>query len=284
MSVMDWEQQFLSTRGRLGRKVFNLYVLFVFLLCVVLVVPINILGASAFDSVSFFVGLAAQGIVEAAVMPGIFLMVRRLHDLNHSGVYTVLAAIPGINVFFILYLMLFKSTKSDNRYGSEITSQKEAGSADSSYTLTEREKKYFSTEGRIGRIVLCKYIAVLLGTAAIALLILLGLSFTSVPLYGIDLMGFDVANEFGWLLEALLGTHLLSALSVAFPVYFLLVIAYDMLIIPADFLFVRRLHDIGFCGWWLLIIKVIPFAVVPFALVLMIAMGNEGSNKYGDLN
>ena len=274
----------MSTRGRLGRKVFNLYVLFVFLLCVVLIVPINILGASASDGVFFFVGLAAQGIIEAAVMPGIFLMVRRLHDLNRSGTYTVLSAVPGLNILFILYLMLFKGTKGGNRYGSEITSQDEDGGADFAYTLTERERKYFSAEGRIGRGILCRYIAVLLGTATVALLILLGLSFTSVPLYGVDLMGLDINSEFGWLAEALLGTHLLSALSVAFPVYFLLVIAFDMLLIPADFLFVRRLHDIGFCGWWLLIIKVIPFAVVPFALVLMLVKSRSDGNKYGDLN
>ncbi|MDE2772087.1 MAG: DUF805 domain-containing protein [Gemmatimonadota bacterium] len=46
--------------------------------------------------------------------------------------------------------------------------------------------------------------------------------------------------------------------------------------LPAMSISVRRLHDFGASGWWVLVLWVIPFSIL-----VLIRSGNEGDNKYG---
>ena len=48
----------------------------------------------------------------------IIFTIRRLHDLNHSGSFTVLIAVPILNLLFFFYLACTKGNTSVNRYGS----------------------------------------------------------------------------------------------------------------------------------------------------------------------
>jgi uncharacterized membrane protein YhaH (DUF805 family) len=48
----------------------------------------------------------------------IIFTIRRLHDLNHSGWFTVLIAIPLLNLLFFFYLACAKGNASVNHYGS----------------------------------------------------------------------------------------------------------------------------------------------------------------------
>ena len=50
--------------------------------------------------------------------------------------------------------------------------------------------------------------------------------------------------------------------------------------LPALAVLVRRLHDIGKSGWWMLI-SLIPLAGAIWLLVLVCLQGNSGTNKYG---
>jgi len=52
-----------------------------------------------------------------------------------------------------------------------------------------------------------------------------------------------------------------------------------LLFIPLYSLVVRRLHDIGASGWWILIFP-IPFGLVLF-FILLFKKGTPGPNKYG---
>ena len=52
-------------------------------------------------------------------------------------------------------------------------------------------------------------------------------------------------------------------------------------LIPGIAVGVRRLHDTGRTGWWLLII-LIPLIGALVLLYFMILDSNSGSNKYGD--
>ena len=50
----------------------------------------------------------------------IFLLnVRRLHDLNHSGWFSLLQLIPIIRDIFSIYLFVWPGTKNANKYGSK---------------------------------------------------------------------------------------------------------------------------------------------------------------------
>jgi len=63
-------------------------------------------------------------------------------------------------------------------------------------------------------------------------------------------------------------------------VFFILFILAWCLLLQFFFLIHRRIHDLGFRGWWQLLIfsPISPF----FILVLMVIKGEEGKNKYGD--
>ena len=63
-----------------------------------------------------------------------------------------------------------------------------------------------------------------------------------------------------------------------FILFFLLVAFF--LFLQFFFLIHRRIHDLGFSGWWqlLFISPICPF----FILVLMVIKGEESKNKYGD--
>ncbi|TBT51038.1 DUF805 domain-containing protein [Vibrio parahaemolyticus] len=52
------------------------------------------------------------------------------------------------------------------------------------------------------------------------------------------------------------------------------------LLIPGIAVGVRRLHDIGRSGWWLLIV-LIPIIGVLVLLYFTVSKGNSGSNRYG---
>lgn len=54
----------------------------------------------------------------AALVPGLAIAVRRLHDSNHSGGWIFLAVIPIVGSLAVLVFMLLPSSQGDNRYGS----------------------------------------------------------------------------------------------------------------------------------------------------------------------
>lgn len=60
----------------------------------------------------------------------------------------------------------------------------------------------------------------------------------------------------------------------------IILLASSLSIIPAIFLNIRRLHDLGRSGWWQLV-SLIPFAYIVLALFLLFAKGTQGPNEYG---
>ena len=68
-----------------------------------------------------------------------------------------------------------------------------------------------------------------------------------------------------------------SILSIFIGVYVLYLLA---VIIPSISVGVRRLHDIGKSGWWMLI-SFIPIIGGIWLFILTVTEGNSGVNKYG---
>jgi len=54
-----------------------------------------------------------------ALVIGILFMIRRLHDVDTSGWWGLLALVPLVNLFFFLYLLLKAGTPGPNRFGPE---------------------------------------------------------------------------------------------------------------------------------------------------------------------
>lgn len=59
-------------------------------------------------------------------------------------------------------------------------------------------------------------------------------------------------------------------------ILFLLVI-----LVPSLSLLVRRFHDVGMSGWFVLL-TLIPFAGAVFAFVVSVLPSQQGANKFGD--
>lgn len=52
-------------------------------------------------------------------VPHYMLIIRRLHDLNLTGWLCLLIIVPGVNVFFSLYLLFAPGTIGANDYGAD---------------------------------------------------------------------------------------------------------------------------------------------------------------------
>ncbi len=65
-----------------------------------------------------FVGLSALYTL-AVLIPSIAVGVRRLHDQGRSGFFLLLAFVPCVGGFIVLYFMVQPSTAGDNEYGPE---------------------------------------------------------------------------------------------------------------------------------------------------------------------
>ncbi|MGE5153981.1 MAG: DUF805 domain-containing protein [Bdellovibrio bacteriovorus] len=64
------------------------------------------------------IGLIAV-VALAALVLGVLFMIRRLHDLDGSGWWALLALIPLVNLLFFLFLLLKAGTPGPNRYGPQ---------------------------------------------------------------------------------------------------------------------------------------------------------------------
>jgi uncharacterized membrane protein YhaH (DUF805 family) len=64
--------------------------------------------------------------------------------------------------------------------------------------------------------------------------------------------------------------------------FIVLVLLYGLaVLLPGLAVTVRRLHDIGMSGWWILI-GLVPFVGGIVLLVFSLIPGNQGPNRYGD--
>ena len=105
-----------SSKGRMKRKEFALLHLLYILLGGIGLIPMYIgaaISALFFKFVFFAAGLAVFLLIAVIYFVSV---VKRLHDLNHSGKFLLISFIPYVNLLFWLYLLFRKSVDKDNRY------------------------------------------------------------------------------------------------------------------------------------------------------------------------
>ncbi|MCO5222871.1 MAG: DUF805 domain-containing protein [Thermomicrobiales bacterium] len=103
---MDFGKLF-NADGRLGRRDWIIWIIGVYIVCGIIA---WILGDRG-QWVQLILGVLAG-------IAGIFMGIKRLHDLDKSGWLYLLGIIPIVSFFFALYLIFFKGTEGDNQYGS----------------------------------------------------------------------------------------------------------------------------------------------------------------------
>lgn len=97
------KHKYFTTEGRLNRKPYFLRGLLVGILA----------------SIGVEVIVAGWPVVIACIVASFSLMIRRCHDLNMSGWWSLVSWIPVANIFFGLYLTFAKGTTGSNTYGAD---------------------------------------------------------------------------------------------------------------------------------------------------------------------
>lgn len=120
MKNISLEERFLSTKGRINRKIFILYAISFILFCLFLIIPTLLIVISTTDEIIVDISASiVSTLIELALLPSLFLGIKRLHDLDKSAVWIVLYVIPLINILFFIYLCLRRGTIGDNKYGKD---------------------------------------------------------------------------------------------------------------------------------------------------------------------
>ena len=109
---MNWYlgcwKKYAEFSGRARRKEFWMFFLFNFLAFFALGIVDVVLGTSC----------ALCGIYNlAAVIPGLAVLVRRLHDTDHSGWWYWIGLIPLIGFIVLLVFLCSDSKPGENRFG-----------------------------------------------------------------------------------------------------------------------------------------------------------------------
>lgn len=117
---MNWYlkalRQATDFNGRARRKEYWMFFLFNFLFSIAAAILDNILGL-AFPQA----GYGPIYVIYALTMlvPGIALLVRRMHDLGKSGWWAFIAFVPLIGGIWLLVLLCTEGNKGTNEYGED---------------------------------------------------------------------------------------------------------------------------------------------------------------------
>jgi uncharacterized membrane protein YhaH (DUF805 family) len=120
---MNWYLKVLKDyavfTGRARRQEYWMFTLFHIIALIIATILDSLLGWSfkvgdaslAYGYIYLFYNLAV-------LIPGLAVLVRRLHDVGKSGWFALIALIPIIGVIWLLVLICRDSDPGDNNYGS----------------------------------------------------------------------------------------------------------------------------------------------------------------------
>jgi uncharacterized membrane protein YhaH (DUF805 family) len=109
---------YANFEGRARRKEYWMYVLSIFVLYIGLAIIGGILSIIS-DTLAMLVYGVISLAALALLIPGLAVTVRRLHDINKSGWFILVALIPFVGGLYLLYLELLEGDKGPNQYGPD---------------------------------------------------------------------------------------------------------------------------------------------------------------------
>ncbi len=108
-------KKYAVLRGRASRAEYCYWVLFTFL---TVGIPIIIGFSRALDSTVGLILITASLIwALACLLPTIYMMIRRVHDINISFKWLFLLFFPYVNFLVLLLLAILPGTRNPNQYG-----------------------------------------------------------------------------------------------------------------------------------------------------------------------
>ncbi len=117
---MNWYVQALKKyadfSGRARRKEYWFFVLFNIIVSILLAIVDVMLGLhAATTGIGILSGLYSL----AVIIPSIAVSVRRLHDINRTGWWVLIAFVPFIGALVLLVMALIAGTRGANDYGPD---------------------------------------------------------------------------------------------------------------------------------------------------------------------
>lgn len=109
-------ENYANFSGRARRSEYWYYTLFNFLFLIGAMIIDNVLGMN-FNPVPY--GPVYLLYALAVFIPGLAVVVRRLHDVNKSGWFILIALIPLIGFIWLLVLFCTEGDHGPNQYGAD---------------------------------------------------------------------------------------------------------------------------------------------------------------------
>ena len=110
---MNWYlkvlKQYADFKGRARRKEYWMFILSNIIFAVVAIILDNVLGIA--------IGPIYGLYVLSVLIPGLAVIVRRLHDIGKSGWMILITLIPLVGPIWFLVLMLTEGYSGENKYG-----------------------------------------------------------------------------------------------------------------------------------------------------------------------
>lgn len=120
---MNWYlkviKQYADFNGRARRKEYWMFFLFNVLVGVVLGIFSGIGKAMDSNVISIFFSVISYIYSLAVLVPVIAVGVRRLHDINKSGMYLLICFIPIVGAIVLLVWFIKEGDKGSNQYGTD---------------------------------------------------------------------------------------------------------------------------------------------------------------------
>lgn len=116
---MNWYlsvlKNYATFSGRARRKEYWMFTLFNFIIYIVLTILDGALGLVNYET-GF--GVLSGLYTLAVLIPGLAVLVRRLHDTNRSGWWVLISFVPLIGLIVLLVFACLDSQKGNNKYGA----------------------------------------------------------------------------------------------------------------------------------------------------------------------
>ena len=121
-------KNYVNFSGRARRTEYWMFTLFHIIFLIVASVLDNILGTTFnTEGVSMPYGYLYLLYSLGVILPGLGVSVRRLHDVNKSGWFLLIAFIPIIGAIWLLVHFCKEGTSGENNYGENPKGFEEAG-------------------------------------------------------------------------------------------------------------------------------------------------------------
>lgn len=105
------KNNYANFNGRISRRQYWMFALYSFVISIVFNIAIAILPFLAILSLIYSLAL---------LVPSFSLIIRRLHDVNLSGWFLLVAIVPVLGALALLFLLCMPGDKGDNKFGPEV--------------------------------------------------------------------------------------------------------------------------------------------------------------------